>query len=110
MSCINVDIWPAVLYDISTSFTKVSGANILAERASEPASIVAELASPSILTTVYNNSGRLAFSARPVNTGINITVSIVCTASSGEEIFLEVLDGRLITIDGQYIKVLKDGI
>lgn len=110
MGCINVEVWPAVIYNIRTSVTPVGGKNISVVKAGGDFSVDTELTPPSVLTTVLLGNGRFSTSVIPQNAGINVTVSIVCTTSTGTEVFLEVIEGRLITIDGQYIKVLKDGV
>lgn len=110
MSCISVDIWPVILYNISTSVTRVGGADIAVNTVPRGNNINVGLTLPSILTTIVVNGGRLSLLAQSVNTNIHTAISIVCSTSWGDEVFLEVIEGRLITIDGQYIKVLKDGI
>ena len=108
MSCISVDIWPVVLYNISTSVTRIGGANITVGTVPRGYNVNVGLTLPSLLTTISASNSRLTLLARSANTKVHTTINIVCSTSWGEEVFLEVLEGRLITIDGQYIKVLKE--
>ena len=91
MGCINVEVWPAVIYNIRTSVTPVGGKDISVVRTGGNFRVDAELTPPSILTTVLLGNGRFSTSVIPQNAGINVTISIVCTTSTGTEVFLEVI-------------------
>lgn len=41
---------------------------------------------------------------------LNVQVSLVCQTTTGEYELLRVAEGNIITIDGQYIRVLRNGV
>ena len=110
MGCINVDVWPVVLYNIHTSISVVNTTRVQATiTGGTLETSIEEYKLPLTISTIPVGQRVSAFT-QSFNDKINISLSIVCTTSLGDEVFLEVIEGRLITIDGQYIKVLKDAI
>lgn len=107
MSCINVTVWPVILYDISTDISVTNSLQVSVEGRSD--NIYSEITSSSESVVVNVNASNTGIDVSVQSRGgrVSATLSIVCTISTGETVFLEVIEGRLITIEGEYIKVLR---
>jgi hypothetical protein len=110
MSCISVEVWPVVIYNLNVSITEVSSRSISVHNISDNLNVNAEVTSSSILITSQVRNGVSPIVIDPRPSTISISLGIVCTSTAGIDTILEVIEGRLITIDGQYIKVLKNGV
>ena len=107
MSCMSVTVLPVILYNISTNISttgrfqgnvQTGSSNINSEiiYSTQPATI-----------NVHSVDSEISVSVQSSGSKMSTGLSIVCTISTGDTVFLEVLEGRLITIEGEYIKVLR---
>lgn len=109
MSCIATEITRPTFYNvecsrvdstpISTTFTYVSSAAVSVSPA-EP-HIEVDVTAPCAYSFLRCNS---------VPQTMEVSISIWCEIGPDIWEFLQVLEGDLITIDGEYIKVLRSGV
>ena len=109
MSCLSAVISTAFLYDINSSIenknvpltTVVSTSTSVDFTVNELSDIevTADVLSPTIDTNISYTSPTVSF-----------TISLVCSVSGDDYEYLQVLEGFVILIDGQYVKVIKNGI
>ena len=107
MSCINVTVWPVILYDISTDISVTNSLQVSVEGRSDNIHSEITGSSESVVVNINTSNTGIDVSVQSRGGRVSTTLSIVCTVSTGETVFLEVIEGRLITIQGEYIKVLR---
>lgn len=110
MGCLTAVISTAFLYDINS---RIENKNVATKVSVEAASF-----RPEIIAETFSTIGILISN---VNTGVTpeasyisqslcLEISLVCTAGLGNIELLRVFEGDLITIDGEYITVIRNGI
>lgn len=110
MGCLTAAIYTAFLYDIDSS---IENQNTGIETSTQCLSSIPEV---SLLVNYSIEAQVDNFNLTPTTTTLFITqslgvqVSLVCSTSTGEYELLSVTEGNIITIDGQYIRVLRNGI
>lgn len=57
---------------------------------------------------LHNTNVDLDISIQSKNVSPKVTVALICRIGTDEWLYLHVLEGNIITIDGQYIKVLRE--
>lgn len=110
MGCLTAAIYTAFLYDIDSS---VENKNVEVETSVSIINSIPEvtiLFNTPIEVQIDNFNQTPTTSTNFIPQTIETEIYIVCTVSTGETEFLRVIEGNIITIDGQYIKVLKNGI
>ena len=108
MGCLTAAIYTAFLYDIDSS---VENENTEVETTVSNLSNIPEVAvliNAPIDVQTYNFNLSPSTSTYFVSQTLHVEVSLVCTVETGDEELLRVIEENLITIDGQYIKVLRN--
>lgn len=110
MGCLTAAIYTAFLYDIDSS---IENKNVKVEATVDSYSSTPEvnlLFDDVFEVQIGNFNLPPSASTFYIAQTLDIQVSLVCSTASGEYEFLSVIEGNIITIDGQYIRVLRNGI
>jgi len=110
MGCLTAAIYTAFLYDIDSSIEN-KNVELNTTVNSLNAECIVELVNVNFIDALISRECsdvhlELIYSPPTIHTAI----SLVCNVSSGEYEFLRVIEGNIITIDGQYIRVLRNGV
>lgn len=110
MGCLTAAIYTAFLYDIDSSIeNKNVDVSASTTGYSEiPAVSILVNAGPEVQIDNFNQTPTTLTSF--INQTLSVELSLVCVVSTGEFELLRVIEGNIITIDGQYIRVLRNGI
>lgn len=110
MGCLTAAIYTAFLYDIDSS---IENRNTEVEVSTYDHSSIPDviLTGDNIIGVQLDNFNQTPTSSTLyIAQTLNVQISLVCSTSTGEYEFLSVTEGNIITIDGQYIRVLRNGI
>lgn len=110
MGCLTAAIYTAFLYDIDSSIenknTKVEVDTYNYSSIPEVSLLIDDL----IEVQLDNFNLTPTTSTLYIAQTLDVQVSLVCSTPTGEYELLSVTGGNIITIDGQYIRVLRNGI
>ena len=110
MGCLTAAIYTAFLYDIDSSIenknTEVEVSTYNCSNIPEVSLFIDDL----IEVQLDNFNLTPTSSTLYIAQTLNVQISLVCSTPTGEYEFLSVTEGNIITIDGQYIRVLRNGI
>ena len=110
MGCLTAAIYTAFLYDIDSS---IENENVKVEVDTYNYSSTPEVSlfiDDLIEVQLDNFNLTPTTSTLYIAQTLDVQVSLVCSTSTGEYELLSVTEGNIITIDGQYIRVLRNGI
>lgn len=110
MGCLTAAIYTAFLYDIDSS---IENKNTKVEVNTHSCSTIPEvslLIDDLIEVQLDNFNLTPTASTLYIAQTLDVQVSLVCSTSTGEYELLSVTEGNIITIDGQYIRVLRNGV
>lgn len=110
MGCLTAAIYTAFLYDIDSS---IENKNTGVEADIYNCSDIPEVSlfiDDLIEVQLDNFNLTPTTSTLYIAQTLDVQVSLVCSTSTGEYELLSVAEGNIITIDGQYIRVLRNGI
>lgn len=110
MGCLTAAIYTAFLYDIDSS---IENENVKVEVDTYNYSSIPEVSlfiDDLIEVQLDNFNLTPTASSLYIAQTLDVQVSLVCSTSAGEYELLSVTEGNIITIDGQYIRVLRNGI
>ena len=110
MGCLTAAIYTAFLYDIDSS---IENENVKVEVDTYNYSSIPEVnlfIDDLIEVQLDNFNLTPTTSTLYIAQTLDVQVSLVCSTSTGEYELLSVTEGNIITIDGQYIRVLRNGV
>lgn len=110
MGCLTAAIYTAFLYDIDSS---IENKNVKVEVDTYNYSSIPEVSlfiDDLIEVQLDNFNLTPTASTLYIAQTLDVQVSLVCSTATGEYELLSVTEGNIITIDGQYIRVLRNGV
>lgn len=110
MGCLTAAIYTAFLYDIDSS---IENKNTEVEAVINSYSSIPEvnlLFGDFIEVQINGINPTPSASTFYIAQSLDVQISLVCSTAAGDYEFLSVIEGNIITIDGQYIRVLRNGI
>lgn len=110
MGCLTAAIYTAFLYDIDSSIVNENtGLEVSVEKNYSSLEAILETnGGIGVQIVNYNTGVNLGFNCVPQT--LQFELSLVCEISPGQYELLRVYEGNIITIDGQYIRVLRNGV
>lgn len=107
MGCLSVSIQKAAVVDISVSAGCENGIDASADCRNAMLMAIATALNVGPDISIQDIRPDIQLNAENRNTKPSVSIYLVCKVDLGGDLYLQVEEGNVITIDGMYMKVMK---